>query len=109
MREISYDLKKYKDITGELILEIPSYRERLKMIKECNFQTDSKGQVVISGEGIDSFIKLLDVTEKYFKKIDVVCGEIKAKTFSELEGSPEFDSLINDCAAFILNAGKLGK
>ena len=42
MREFDYDLKKYEKITGKLTLSIPTYRQRLKMIKDCQFQIDNK-------------------------------------------------------------------
>lgn len=109
MREISFDLKKYKGISGELILEVPGYRERLRIMKECNLQVNDKGNATLNTGAIDNLINVLDVTEKYFKKINIKYGEITAKTFSELEDYPEFVDLINDAAGFILHAGKLGK
>ena len=70
MRTVNFNLGKYKNITGELVLEVPGYRERLKMIKECNFKMTGDGTVKLTTETIDSMIKLLDITEKYFKKIE---------------------------------------
>lgn len=109
MREISFDLTKYKDIKGELILEIPKYRDKLKLIKECNFKVSNEGTVNISADAIDSMIKLIDMTEKYFKKINLKCGKIEVKNFEDMESHPEFDSLISEAATAILNSGRLGK
>jgi hypothetical protein len=109
MRQISFDLSKYENISGTLILSVPTYRERLKMIKECNFKVSEEGNVNINSDTIDSLIKLLDVTEPFFKKIDLKCHDIKAKTFEDLETYSEFDALLSEAATSILNAGKLGK
>lgn len=111
MREFDYDLKKYEKITGKLTLSIPTYRQRLKMIKDCQFQIDNKtGQVNINSDTIDSIIKLLDVTKEHFKKIDLRYGtDIHVKNFDQLESYSEFDTLLIEAASSILNAGKLGK
>lgn len=109
MKELNYDLKKHKDITGKLVLTIPTYRQRLKMIKDCNFKVSEKGQINVGNETLDSMVKLIDLAEPHFKKIDLTCGEITVKNFKDMESNPEFDTLITEAATTLLNAGSLGK
>lgn len=109
MREFNYDLSKHEGITGKLTLVIPTYRQRLTMIKECNFKINKTGEVNIDPNTIDSIVKLLDVSKEYFKKIDLKCGEVHVKNFEMMESYPEFDELLIQAASSILNAGKLGK
>lgn len=109
MREIDFNLKEHKGITGKLILTIPTYRQRLKMIKECNFKMNEKGEVNVGLETLDTLVKLLDLTKPHFKKVDLKCDDVCVKSFDEMESAPEFDNLLTAAASAILNAGKLGK
>lgn len=109
MRELKFDLKNHKNITGELVLTIPTYRQRLKMIKDCNFKVNDKGEVNVSSETLESMIKLIDLAQPHFKKVNLKCGEIQVKTFEQMESHSEFDNLITEAATSLLNAGSLGK
>lgn len=109
MREFKFDLSKHKKIKGELVLGIPSYRQRLMMIKECSFKMSDKGEVEVGAETIDSIVKLLDISKPYFKKVELECGDIKVKSFDEMEEYAEFDTLLTEASSSILNAGRLGK
>lgn len=120
MREFSFDLKEFSksqkkenkdfvDVEGKLVLVIPTYRQRLKMIKECNFKMNEKGEVSTGLDSLDSIVNLLDAAKPYFKKIDLKCGEAHVKTFEDMESYPEFDTLLTAAAMAVLNAGKLGK
>ena len=109
MRTFNFDLSSYDGVSGKLELAIPTYRERLKMIKECNFKLDSEGQVTVGVDSIDSMVKMLEVCIPYFKKVDVKHGEkIHAKSFEDLEQYSEFDGLLSDAASSVMNAGRLG-
>jgi len=109
MREFSVDLSKHEGITGKLILTIPTYRQRLKIIKECNFKINEQGDVNVGTETLESMVKLIDLAEPHFKKIDLKFGEIHVKNFEQMESYTEFDTLITEAATAVLNAGKLGK
>ncbi len=109
MRELKVDLSKHKNIKGELIIGIPKYRQRLKMMKDCNFKLSEDGSVNVSTETLQSIITLTDMAQEYFTKVDLKCGDIHVKSFDEMENYSEFDGLISECATLILNAGKLGK
>jgi len=109
MREFNFDLKEYKEITGKLVLTIPTYRQRLKMIKDCNFKINENGEVNTGLDSLDSIVNLLDAAKPHFKKIDLKCGEIHVKSFEDMESYPEFDQLLTAAASSVLNAGRLGK
>ena len=109
MREYSFDLKKHKGISGELVLLVPTYRKRLMMVKDCNFKINSDGEMETGVETIESIVKLLDVTKPHFKTVDLKCGDIHVKSFDEMEEWTEFDGLLTEAAGSVLNAGRLGK
>lgn len=103
------DLSKHEGIEGKISLTIPPYKMRLKMIKECNFKADDKGEISAGMDSIDSIIRLIELTSEYFHEVNLTCGEIKALNFNDMEENPEFDQLLTDSASAILQAGKLGE
>ena len=111
MRYIDYDVKRYEEygITGTLTLRVPTYRERLRIMKECNLTINENGVVKKNSDMVDNVISLLDSTQPFFEKIDLKCGNIEVKTYEEMESYSEFDLLISDASAYLLNVGKLGK
>jgi len=109
MRLYNFDLSKHKKIKGELTLQIPPYRERLKMIKDCNFQIDDEGKVKVGMDSVECMINLINITEPFFHKLDLKMGDVHVKSLQEAECYSEFDGIITEAASSILNAGKLGK
>jgi hypothetical protein len=108
--DIKMDLKEYEGITGEIVLSVPTYMERLKLIKGCGFRMDAKGEVGLGDEdGFDAFIKLVESSKKYYKKVDVKIDEVRIRNFDGLEQNPKCDSLISNAASLLLHGGKLGK
>ena len=109
MRSFELDLSKYEGVKGTFKLKVPTYRERLKMIKECNFQMNDKGEINIGLDSIDSIIRLVDVTHKYFEVVKLEKDKVKVSSFEEAEQYSEFDGIITEAASAVLNAGALGK
>ena len=106
---MQYDLSKYDDIEGEIELALPTYRQRLRMLKQCNVQVDDEGNATLGSDSLDMMLKMIDLSVQYYQKVDVQHGDIKAESFEELEGYRCFDKLIADIANFLLQAGQLGE
>jgi hypothetical protein len=99
---------------GYVSIEIPSYPQRLKYIKECQFQVakDDKGQVVVSESmsNIDALIKMVELAKVHVKEVKVTkCDEDVYKTFADMLDDADCDEMINEISGIILNGIKLGK
>lgn len=103
------DLSKYEGISGKIALKSPTYRQRLKMIGDCQFEFDSNGEVKIDTGYMDTLIKMIDASVPFYEEVDVKKGDVTAKNFDELEQHSEFDAIIQDAAQIIMRAGQLGE
>lgn len=109
MRDYKFDLKPYQGIKGEIVLTVPPYTARLRMIKDCNFSIDSKGEVSVGNDTLESIVKMIEATKKYIKSIDIKVKEEEVKSFDDMEYCAGCETLMIDIASSILNAGSLGK
>lgn len=104
------DKKELGELEGFVLLKFPKYTERLKLMKECKFKSDSEGNVEISSDNIDSAIKMIEVVAKYVVQVELKhpkSGAV-AKSFSELEDHYSFESAITVIGSKILSGGKPG-
>lgn len=113
MKEISYnpkDLSADCPFEGKITLKVPSYKERLEMIKQLNFKVGGSGEMEPQTSKMDSAIDMVDLLEKH-----IACVDLKASDGSEVKSVDELGywvegaKLINDLANILLGGIKLGK
>jgi hypothetical protein len=107
---LSYDASRIDGFSGFAKLAMPKYRDRLQMIKDCNFKVNQNGEMESGFENLDGLTKMIDFAAKSVKEMEIVhvASGTLAKSFDELEYNPIFDTLISDIAGFYMNAGKVG-
>lgn len=108
--ELIYDASRVKGYEGKALLKMPKYRDRLQMIKACQFKFDKDGNVEGGLDNLDGLLKMIEFTSKAVEKLKVkhVASGSVAETFDQLELNPVFDQLVSDISGFYLNAGKMG-
>ena len=103
---------KTKGFKGEIEIEIPNYIERLKIIREAQFsfnQKDGSVEASISSSNLDALIKLLELTKKYIKKVDVTFGRAKFESYEMLLEDPRYSEICNEVANAIVNGVSVGE
>ena len=108
--ELVYDAGRVVGFEGKALLKMPKYRDRLQMIKSCQFKIDASGDVVNGMDNLDSLSKMVEFASKAVEKLMIkhIDSGVVAKSFEELEYNPIFDAILNDISGYYLNAGKLG-
>jgi hypothetical protein len=97
---------------GYVMLEIPSYPQRLKYIKECHFQvkkSENGIEVSDSMANIDALIKMVELAKIHVKEVHITKDGYEYKDFEDMLSDADCDELNNDIAGVILNGIKLGK
>ena len=109
MKEFSYKPKKESGFVGEIKLRIPKYKERIKLLKECNFAIDSEGEMSKGAAQFDSVEKIIEMTEQHVVSVSLKFGEHEILEYDELGYYQEGVELLNDVGNLILSGFKLGK
>ena len=103
MKKVTYKPKN-DAFTGEVVLTIPSARQRVRYIKECNFATSDNGEVT-SIKNIDALDKMYDVTEKHVEKVNLKLGKTHYKTFEAMTEDSDCDEIVNDLMTIVMQGG----
>jgi len=92
---------------GNVSIEIPSMRERLILAKELAFD----GKTEVNGrDNIDKMLKLLEITAKYVKKVNLKHKEGKEFTsWEEMQNDSLCDKIVEEISSFVVSGGKLGE
>lgn len=98
-----------KNFTGVIVLKVPQYKERIKLLKECNFKLGAEGEVTNNNEQFDSIEKLAEITEKHIERVDLKMNDQEIKSIEDLGYYAEGVELINEVGGLVLNGFTLGK
>ena len=106
MKIVTYK-PKGEEFAGEVEINLPSVRQRLKYFRDCNFTEDESGAV--SGlKNIEALCKMYDVAENHIGKITLKRGSVKYKDFSQMADDSSCDDICGDIVKIILE-GSLGE
>lgn len=111
-REVVYDVQS-KGFSGWVKIALLKYRERLAITRECNFdikQNKGEVQVAVNQNNLQAMEKLMEVTPKYIKGLEVIHQKSKkvAKSWEDIEYDADFDEISQEVAFVVLNGIKLG-
>jgi len=122
--EFKFNLKKVKDDqkrkgkepfsklwSGEVILDIPSADDRMKLLKELKVNVDEDGNVIAGDSKLDQGIKILSLFKDKLKKMKIVHNETKQEftCAKELEMYEEGQELMGLLGGKIIGGPKLGE
>jgi len=105
------DKKIVSPFEGEIKVKVPKYKDRLKLLKECNFKMDDKGEISKGTDQFDSVEKVVEIAESHILQVNVKHKETEEE-FDSVEGlsyTQEGSELINDIGNMVLSGFKLGK
>lgn len=95
------DLEVNNPFKGYVEIQIPTYKERLDIVKGLDF--DDKKQ-----NGADAGKKVIDLVIKHVKSVSLQYGEEKITDLDELSYYKEGTELINGISAIIIQGIPLG-
>lgn len=88
-------------------LELLKYKDRIKLIKDMNFQVKSDGS--IDGNPLDQMEKLTDTVRRQIKSIRIKASEKEYTSLEELEYFVEYSEIINELIGVVMNGVKMGE
>lgn len=88
-------------------LELLKYKDRLRLIKEMNFQVKPDGS--IDGNPIDQMERLTESVRKQIKSIKIKTSEKEYTSLDELEYFVEYSEIINELIGIVMNGVKMGE
>lgn len=104
-----FEYKPKKHFEGMITIKVPQYKERIKLLKECNFKLSNDGDLQADNEQFDSVEKLLEITEKHIEKVALVHDKKEINSVEDLGYYVEGTELLNEVGGLILNGFSLGK
>lgn len=109
MKEFVFKPKEDSGFTGEIKLRVPKYKERIRLLKECNLSVDENGEMGKGAAQFDSVEKIIDVTESHVISVSLRYGEQEIYEVEELGYYQEGVELLNEVGNLILSGFQLGK
>ena len=106
MRTIEFTPSK-EGWTGTVSLEMPSYLERIKLLKELNLKGSGK-EVEISDETWDMAAKMVEISQKYTNGVELSFNGKEFRSLEDLEYYKEGVEVINEIAQTVINGVRLG-
>ena len=106
MKQVTYKPKEH--FTGEVLINLPSARQRIRYIKECNFTFNNSGEVSVM-DNIDAMDKMYDVAEKHVLKVNLKHSDgASYKSFKTMADDALCDDICQEIIGIVLQ-GKLGE
>jgi hypothetical protein len=112
MKEAKVNINDVNDhFSGEVVIEVLKYRDRMRYGQDISFKFDEKGEVIVDNGTYESMGKMIEIAEKHIISVDLVHVKsgVSAKSFEDLEYDPIFDELLPQLATVVFNAGRVGK
>lgn len=108
MKQFIYKVKE-KGFSGEIVLDVPSYKEKLAIIKSLNMKVSKDGIEEASVDPMEMAEKLFETMEKYVKKVDLEYAGEKFSSVDELGYYEVGQKVIQEIQHVLTNGMALGK
>jgi len=109
VKKTTWKTNESHSMQGEIVVNLPKYTERLRLIKSCNFKTNDGGEIVTGFDQVDSLITAIEETQKFIESVSLVTKDgQKIDSYEELEHTHGCDSILPEVAFFIINGPQLG-
>ena len=106
MKQVTF--KPEKDFTGEVVVNLPSARQRIRYVKECNFKFNNDGEVSVM-DNIDALDKMYDIAEKHVNKVTLKHKDgASFKSFKAMADDALCDDVCQSIISIVLQ-GNLGE
>jgi len=99
---------------GTVVINMPNYLERLKLMKECNVSFDNEDgetSVKLGSGGLDTAIALLEVTPRFIKKVSLKRkdGSRNFNSFEDMLDEPKLYKTCSEVSTLIFRGESLGE
>jgi len=91
-----------EEITGHMIIRVPSVKERLTLIKEAGINAKGANEM-------DTMVKLMDKVNDYVKEMDITKGDVNCKDFDSLSHYDFGMEIINEVSTILMSGIPTGK
>lgn len=109
MKTVTWKTRNEHALQGEIEVVLPKYTERLRLMKDCNFKVDEKGEIVTGFEQIESLIVAIEKSKPFIKSVNLLTKDgQKVESFDELEVTAGCDAILTELAFFVINGPQLG-
>lgn len=105
--------EKESSFKGSIKVRIPTYPERLRLIKEMNFKFNEQGKLDAQADLIELSLRFSEIAEKYTENVDLyrmIKGQkLEYKSLEELGYDSEGVPLITEVGKMVINGIQLGE
>lgn len=107
MKQLEF-IPKTEGFSGSIVLEIPSYKEKLAILKEVGVKVGKDG-VDSGSDPMELVGKLYAEMEKRVKSVNLKYGEVEFKSLDDLGYYAESQAVIQELQAILTGGMSLGK
>lgn len=107
MKQLEF-IPKTEGFTGSIVIDVPSYKEKLAILKEVGIK--------VSKDGVDNGSDPMELVEKLYakmeglvKSVDLKYGEVEFKCLDDLGYYAESQAVIQELQAVLTGGMALGK
>ena len=108
MKEIEYKVKS-EGFSGSIILNLPSYKEKLAILKELKIKVGADGASAAEQDGMELVEKLYAKLESMVKSVDLKYDEVEFKSLDDLGYYAEGQLVVSELQNLLTSGVSLGK
>jgi len=97
-------------VEGEVVVKLLKHLDRLKKMKDANYNLDENGNIKGGSNALDTTIMATELAEKHIESVNlkiIKTGE-ELKTVEELSYSPVAGDVLTDIGFLLINGPELG-
>lgn len=105
------ELCKDGPFNGYVVMTMPKYSERKKLIKKYGIKANATGQVDFEVDAIESLSAMVDGVKEYVEEVKIkrVHDKKEYVSFEDLEYDPSCDALLEDLGRLLIQGETLEK
>jgi len=98
-------------MSGEVVLRLPTFNERMRYMKESGFKLSEKGEVEMgaANEKLDFLAKLVEISAGHYVSVSLKNskGE-EIKSYEDMQYDEECSTVLMEIGGLLLNGFKMG-
>lgn len=100
---------KKSGFTGFVTLKPRSMPEKYRLLSECDLKLDENGNVLEGVVNLPAIANAIDLSEKYWKSVDIKKGDKEIKSFKELIYDNDCEGIVSEVAFHVIGSSALGE
>ena len=97
--------------SGHIVLAVPKYSIRKKLVKKYGIKTSANGEVEFEVDPIESMCAMVEGAKEFVEEVNIkrLHDDKKYKSFEDLECDPSCDNILEDIGRIITSGETLEK